>query len=143
MCDSESLIVTLHVNTTSIQPVNKILSVHTRTFDICLPGVHCFEAHNFSLAFNNSEGMSEFSKPFTIGGPTGSELSSNSVYNCRGLSCMVHTCKLHRYSSVEQCLRCSQRSTLILPHIINISVLQALLNPCACSVTFIDLYLQG
>ena len=78
ICDSESFTVTIHTNSTSLQPVNVSppeRDVGVIELNVNLPGANCSAAYNISLTFSNSAGMSSFSNPITVGVPSGSELS--------------------------------------------------------------------
>ena len=80
LCGLKSVKATVCItNTTFKDCASKSVSINDAMLSIDLPSAHCSNTYNVSLAFNNSEGISDFSN-VRVSRPTGGEVCHCSIY---------------------------------------------------------------
>lgn len=80
LCGLKSVEATVCITNTTFKYCKpKSVSVKDKMLSIDLPSAHCSKTYNVSLAFNNSEGISDFSD-VRESGPTGGEVCRVNMY---------------------------------------------------------------
>ena len=102
LCGSKSVKATVCItNTTFKDCASKSVSINDAVLSIDFPSAHCSKTYNVSLAFNNSEGISDFSDVH-VSRPTGGEVCPFNMYVAFPITaCLMNALKYRTFSVCE------------------------------------------